>query len=108
MAIPVLLEKMAACAAQMRTAAEQEDWDRLAACERDFASHRDHVMRAGLDLHAAVDDADRDAVITLLRGIQADNEAVRAHVLPWMESTRKFLAQTGQARRVEQAYGNMR
>lgn len=102
-----LLERMAVLSGEMVALAVANDWDALVERESEMAGLRRTLaalepmgqQQAGQDAEALV----RKAV--LARQIADDAENIRTHVLPWMDSARKFISAGVKDRAVRSAYG---
>ncbi|NMG64445.1 flagellar protein FliT [Azoarcus indigens] len=99
-------QAMAECAAQMREAAVAHDWDKLTALEKDLAAMRD-TARANIDPAGITDAAERETILGLLQQILDDEVTIRSHADPWMESTRKWLAQANRGKAMKNAYSRL-
>lgn len=94
----------------MAEAARANDWDRLAALEREAAALRDTV-RLGTDATAdaaamaALPPNDADALRSRIERILALDAEIRSHTDPFLASVRKLLAGGRQERAVRNAYG---
>lgn len=104
-----LLEQMSALSTQMVESARANDWDllveqesRLAELRRDLAA-----IEAGGEPAAALDEEQRLLRVTLIERILADDEEIRKHVTPWMESARRLLTTDTKARAMRAAYGSV-
>lgn len=90
----------------MAAAARANDWDQLAALEREAASLRE-AARAGAEA-AALDDLPPGEAAALRAGIEhllALDAEIRTHADPFLASVRKLLAGGRQERAVRNAYG---
>lgn len=97
---------MARLSAQMLEAAEAGDWDRLASDEQQLGQLRQFLVARKVSLEDA-DPQAQQAVRGFIEQILADDEKIRARVLPWMESTRKYLGKLQRGKTMQNAYGGM-
>ncbi|HRP67386.1 MAG TPA: flagellar protein FliT [Thauera sp.] len=94
----------------MAEAARANDWDRLAALEREAAALRD-AARLGADAAAhiaspgALPPDEAAALRTSIERILALDAEIRSHTDPFLASVRKLLAGGRQERAVRDAYG---
>ncbi|MBS0543656.1 MAG: flagellar protein FliT [Proteobacteria bacterium] len=94
----------------MAAAARANDWDRLAALEREAAELRE-AARAGADAAAdavaqsALPAAERAALRAGIERMLALDAEIRNHADPFLASVRKLLAAGRQERAVRSAYG---
>ncbi|MGL1833370.1 flagellar protein FliT [Rhodocyclaceae bacterium SMB388] len=106
----VPFEHLHALSHAMVQAARENDWDALAAYERDLAAARDRLIAAqvGGDMPEPTEPAALARKAELLRDMLAHDSEIRQLVEPWMDSTRKLLAGGARGRaaaRVRAAYG---
>lgn len=101
------LERMAGLSAEMRAAAQANDWDRLAAIESEMAALRDMLMarEPGGRQSEALPESELLRKAALIEQILADSDEVRKHTDPHLESTRKLLAGVVLDQNVRKAYG---
>ncbi|MBS0510611.1 MAG: flagellar protein FliT [Proteobacteria bacterium] len=94
----------------MAAAARANEWDRLAALEREAAALRE-AARAGTDAatdaaaQSVLPAAERAALREGIERILALDAEIRSHADPFLASVRKLLAAGRQARAVRSAYG---
>lgn len=94
----------------MAEAARANDWDRLAALEREAAELRE-TARTGADAATdaaaltALPAAEAESVRTGIERILALDAEIRIHADPFLASVRKLLAGGRQERAVRNAYG---
>ena len=102
-----LFESMAATSASMVDAARANDWDRLAALEREMATVRDELMRIEPNGQSgALTEGEQLRKATLAAQMLENDREIRHHVEPWLESTRKLLSGSSRERAVRAAYGS--
>lgn len=99
------LEMMAKLSEQMVQAAGSGDWDRLVELERQMKGVRDSLP--SID-RTSMDDATLLHKARLLEGMLKNQKVVMQHVRPWMDRTRKNLADSARDRAVRAAYGTPR
>ena len=99
------LELMASLSEQMVEAAGSGDWDRLVELERQMKGARDSLPKTD---HSPMDDATLLHKARLLEGMLKNQKVVMQHVRPWMDQTRKNLADSVRDRAVRAAYGTPR
>lgn len=102
-----LLESMHALSISMVEAARANAWEQLAALEEEMATLRDEAIRlnAALAPDAPDNEADTRHRAELLTAMLDNNREIRAHVEPWLASTRKVLSTNAMERAVRAAYG---
>ncbi len=102
-----LFESMHRLSAQMADLAEANDWDRLAAAEREMAALRNELARQEPMLRQAeaLSDGELARKAQLITAMLANDRTVRQHVEPWLQSTRKLLSGAARGRAVRAAYG---
>lgn len=101
------LDALLAHYAAMAEAARANDWDRLAALEREAATLRDRA-RAAADEGSGANALSPDEAAALRAGIERLLELdaeIRSHADPFLASVRKLLAAGRQERTVRNAYG---
>ena len=103
-------EDLHALSLLMVQAARANDWDALAAHERELAAARDRLIKA--QAHGEVveptDPATLARKVEVLRDMHAHDAEIRRHVEPWMGSARKLLGERTRGRVADQvraAYG---
>lgn len=102
-------EKLHALSRAMVQAARENDWDALAAHERELAAARDRLIEAQARGEAVEpgDSATLARKTELLRDMVAHDAEIRRHVAPWMDSARRLLGGGARGRaadRVRAAY----
>lgn len=105
----VPFEHLHALSHAMVQAARENDWDALAAYERDLAAARDRLIAALArgELPEPTDPTALARKAELLRDMLAHDAEIRRHVAPWMDSARRLLGGGARGRaadRVRAAY----
>lgn len=85
----------------MAEAASANNWERLMQLELEARTMRERIETTP----AGVPYVQRERVAVLIARILELDAAVRIHVEPYLESTRKLLAETMQGNNVRKAYG---
>lgn len=98
-----VFQEMCALSAQMVTAAQSQEWDRLVVLEQAVSSLRDLLMADCNDGGLTVDQLDLKAV--LIQQILDNDAEIRRHTEPWMEHMRQFLGDGARKRQVDRTYG---
>lgn len=98
-----LFRKMSDLSAQMVTAAQSQDWDRLVVLEQAVSALRDSLMADCDDASLTPDQLGAKAA--LIQQILDNDAEIRRHTEPWMEHVRQFLGDGARKRQVERAYG---
>ena len=102
-----LLEQMASLSGDMVRCAEANDWDQLAGLGKQLEGLRSTLERLeplGRQ-SVALNEPEALRKAQLAQDVLDNQARVREHVDPWMESTRKLIADGVQDRRVRTAYG---
>lgn len=86
----------------MADAARGNDWDRLAALEREAAALRVAVIERTIEMPAQTDNA---AIAEGIRRILALDSEIRLHTDPFLAAVRKLLSGGVRDRAVRNAYG---
>lgn len=98
-------ESLSDLTSQMRDAAVQGEWDKLAniqlLCSRQVAAMRP------VDTNTALDDFNRQRKIWLIKKILADDAEIRSHTEVWMVQLQRIMQSNSQERRLLQAYGHL-
>lgn len=87
---------------QMRVAATQGAWDHLVELEQQ-CSQRVDAMKAQ-DAVTPLDESARLRKVALIRKILADDAEIRNCTQPWMAQLQRIMHNTGQERRLREAY----
>jgi flagellar protein FliT len=95
------LERMAELSERMLAAAGESDWDRLVELERQMRQLRDGLG----ETCAAEDDATLLRKARLVENMLRNQQRIIEQVRPWMDDTRKLLADGSRDRAVRAAYG---
>lgn len=95
---------MASLTEQMVQAAGASDWDNLVALEQRVAGHVQALRAAP---QAAMQGAERERKIELIRQMLNADRQIRDLTMPWMAQLSKLISSTGTERRVVNAYGNV-
>lgn len=98
-------EQLSAIMGEMRTAAAQEDWDRLVVLEKQCSQHVAAMKTA--DEAATLDESLRLKKVALIRKILADDAEIRNKVDPWLAQIQRLLQSVRQERRLQQAYNGI-
>lgn len=98
-----IYEAMGRLSAQMVTAAQSKDWDRLVELEKSVVALRNELQANGDPIRLPALQADRKRA--LIQQILADDAEVRRHTEPWMEHLKQFMGEQNTRRQVERAYG---
>jgi len=88
---------------QMVHAAQQGDWDRLAALNKDCKALVDALRRADEDSHRP-DGSHTKRKLALMRKVLADDAEIRRHTEPWMTRLQAYLGGAGRQRCSHPAY----
>jgi flagellar protein FliT len=96
-------QAMAACSAKMRCASQQADWDALAEQERALV-HLRQTQPVPPESMAALSGDAQAHVRALIMQMLEDDAEVRSHVMPWLGSTRRYLASLNQGSKMQNAY----
>lgn len=96
-------ENVATITTQMLAAARTGDWEQLAMlesrCSNQVATLKKH------DATIALQGANRDKKVEIIRKILADDKEIRAITEPWMKQLTAMMQSTGTERKLSQAYG---
>jgi flagellar protein FliT len=95
---------MASLTEQMVQAASASDWDTLVDLEQRVATH---VQALRVAPQAAMQGAERERKIELIRQMLNADRQIRDLTMPWMAQLSKLISSTGTERRVVNAYGNV-
>lgn len=101
-----LLQEMAELSQQMAQAAEANAWDTLVELEKRQAGVRDRLIAGGVESETLGAEA-LSIKERLLREMLANDEIIRRHVTPKLDSTRKLLQRSTQGRAMRNAYTAM-
>lgn len=96
-------ESLSAITAQMREAAAQADWDKLAALEVQCRQRSDAMRANDIDM-PKLNEATRKRKVELINKILADDAAIRSHTQPWMAQLQRIMRGAQVEQRVRQAY----
>ena len=101
-----LVEAMAALSSKMRGAASTNDWTALSRMNQEFAALREALsaLEPGGQQSGDVSVTERDTKARLIRQILDDNAAMRAEVIPALESTRKLITPNTAGNTMRAAY----
>lgn len=105
-----LLELMSTLSTQMVESARANDWDLLVEQESRLAELRQNlaaIEAGGGEPAAKLDEEQRSLHVSLIERILADDEEIRKHVTPWMESARRLLTTDTKAKAMRAAYGSV-
>ena len=95
-------ESLAILTAQMRTAAERGEWDRLIELEQQCTQLVGQMKAA--DDGTLADEATRRQIVTLIRKIQDDDAIVRKQTEMWMAQLQHIIKSNVQEQRLNKAY----
>jgi len=101
-------EYMARISTRMVDAARNGEWDELVKLEQDMAAIRDSLIaddRNGRTPTTPLSETEQQYKANLIRQMLDNQEAVVAHVRPWMEEARDLLGNQTRNRSVNKAYG---
>ena len=96
-------ETLSALTGQMREAAVQGEWDKLASIEQQ-CGQQVAAMRPA-DAAAALDEPARQRKIQLIKKILADDAEIRNRTEVWMGQLQRIMQSNRQEQRLQQAYG---
>jgi len=96
-------ESLSALTGQMREAAVQGEWDKLASIEQQ-CGQQVAAMRPA-DAAAALDEPARQRKIQLIKKILADDAEIRNRTEVWMGQLQRIMQSNRQEQRLQQAYG---
>ena len=99
-----LFQEMAELSRQMVQAAEANAWDTLAELEKRQAELRDTLIAMAPETLSAEALSIKER---LLREMLANDEIIRRHVTPKLDSTRKLLQRSTEGRAMRNAYTAM-
>ncbi len=108
MLTPADLDTLIARYEAMAAAARANDWDTLAALEREAAALRNRVMQRSAGQTLAASKLPASAQALLARGIErvlALDAEIRSHTDPFLASVRKLLSADARENAVRSAYG---
>ena len=97
-------EAMRGLSGGMLESARANDWERLIRLEHELADRRD-ALAAGPDRVAGLTPDQRKRVDTIIRGMQADDHAIRQIVEPYLDSVRALLSRRARKRDLSRSYG---
>ena len=95
---------MADLTEQMVQAASASDWDLLELLEQQVSGH---VQTLRLQPQQAMQAAERERKIELIRQMLNADRQIRDLTMPWMAQLSKLINSTGTERRVVNAYGSV-
>ena len=101
-----LLQEMAELSQQMAEAAEANAWDTLVALEQNQARLRNRLMARSHEPETLSAEA-LSIKERLLREMLSNDEIIRRHVTPKLDSTRKLLQRSTEGRAMRNAYTAM-
>ncbi|PRD65297.1 flagellar protein FliT [Malikia granosa] len=100
-----IYENVSVLTRQMLAAAQASDWDQLSELESRCA-HEVGLLRSEGQLPVASLSAElRERKVQMLRQILDDDRAIRDLTQPWLQRLQGLIHNTGQQRKLEQAYG---
>jgi flagellar protein FliT len=97
-------KQMQAISAQMVSAAQANEWDRLVALETSITDLRNRLIN-GEDVDPlALTESQSVQKAAFIRQILENDAEIRRHVEPWMDTVRQFLGSQSQRRKMQHAY----
>lgn len=94
-------QHLSSITSEMRTAANQGDWDRLVELEQQCSQHVESMKQADL---APLDEGIRLKKVELIHKILADDAAIRDQTLPWMAQLQRIMQNSRSEQKVREAY----
>jgi flagellar protein FliT len=99
-----LYETVSELTGQMLQAAQQRDWENLAALESHCASHI-QVLKEGEPPAAALPPQLRARKVKIITDILAHDRKIRDLTTPWLAELAALISSSGTERRLANAYG---
>lgn len=99
-----IYENVSSLTRQMLLAAQASDWDQLSELESRCA-HEVGLLRNGQEPVSTLSAELRERKVQMLRQILDDDRAIRDITQPWLQRLQGLINNTGQQRKLEQAYG---
>lgn len=99
-----IYENVSSLTRQMLLAAQASDWDQLSELESRCA-HEVGLLRNGQAPVSTLSAELRERKVQMLRQILDDDRAIRDITQPWLQRLQGLINNTGQQRKLEQAYG---
>lgn len=96
-------ESLSAITSQMRDAALQGEWDRLAGLEQLCSQHV--AAMKSVDTVAGLDEPSRQRKIQLINKILADDAEIRNRTEAWMGQLQRIMQTSRHEQRLQQTYG---
>jgi flagellar protein FliT len=97
-------KQMQAISAQMVSAAQANEWDRLVALETSITDLRNRLIN-GEDVDPlALTESQSVQKAAFIRQILENDAEIRRHVELWMDTVRQFLGSQSQRRKMQHAY----
>lgn len=96
-------ESLSAITSQMRDAAVQGEWDRLAGLEQLCSQHV--AAMKSVDTVAGLDEPSRQRKIQLINKILADDAEIRNRTEAWMGQLQRIMQTSRHEQRLQQTYG---
>jgi flagellar protein FliT len=96
-------ESLSALTNQMRSAAEQGEWDALVELEQQCS--RKIAEMKPVDASIALDEGSRQLKIQLIKKILANDAEIRNRTQAWMGQLQHILQSNRQEQRLQRAYG---
>lgn len=102
-----IYENMAVISNQMLDAARNANWELLSALELRSSTYLEALKKNGAseDQIDNSDDALRERKVALIKKILADDRDIRNLTEPWMKQLSNLIKNTGNERKLAQAYG---
>lgn len=97
-------ESLSALTNQMRSAAEQGEWDALVELEQQCS--RKIAEMKPIDASVALDERSRQLKIQLIKKILANDAEIRNRTQAWMGQLQHILQSNRQEQRLQRAYGS--
>ncbi len=101
--VVIVYEAMVIITEQMVHAAESADWDRLVVLEQQCAAYTRQLKEGEPAL--ALAGPNRDRKVAAIRQMLDDDRRIRDLTMPWMAQLSALISNTGNQRRVSNAYG---
>lgn len=102
-----IYENVAYLTAEMKSAAQARDWEKLAELESRCSTHMAvlKVQETMSDGKQALPADIKQKKISIIQQILADDRAIREITEPWMQELSKLISSTSNARKLTQSYG---
>lgn len=97
-------EYLSSLTGQMKTAAQEGEWDRLVDLEKQCSARVEQMKP--VDATVPIDEQTRLKKVALIRKILADDAEVRNHTEVWMGQLQRIMQSNRQEQRLAQAYSS--